>query len=262
MDKIEPEPLQEEPRGATLKRLAVVILFAAIAFFAYDWSLNNKHFANRIIYWNDLSLHSQHGGTWSLKANQDFQLLELTDTSRSMSESVLQEIDAPFRERGLYRVYFRISDAESDKLQRIMNEISLIDTGRSVEKTIEQIKKSYEGARRLFTKDSLVKGRDTLTILSSDSTGKPLKTDVLGGSEDEVRNQLSVLVKRNPQVLIGLGVGLAASAGIMLLEGQTFLATAPQDVFRVDSLQCGPRAGMWEGKAIDILWAFKKPATN
>ena len=262
MDKDQPEPLLEEPRGATLKRFGVMFLFAVIAFAAYDWFLNNKHFANRIINWNELTLHTQLGGTWSLKAKRDFQLVELTDTSRSISESALQEIDAPYHERGLYRMYFRLSDTESDKLQRIMNEIALIDTGRSVEKTIEQIKKSYEGARKIFGKDSASRRTDTLTILSEDSTGKPLKTDLLGGSEDEVRGQLSALVKRNPQVLIGLGVGLAASAGIMLLEGQTFLATAPENVFLVDSLVRGPRAGTWEGKPIDILWVFRKSAPS
>ena len=80
----------------------------------------------------------------------------------------------------------------------------------------------------------------------------------MASQDDNVGKAVVRLLSRSPQVLVGLGIGIAASAGADLFEGRVYCAVSREDCFRLDRLKVGARVGAWEGKSIDILWAFGK----
>ncbi|HWP83527.1 MAG TPA: hypothetical protein VNN76_12845 [Bacteroidota bacterium] len=252
---------EQEKLGSGLKKAGLILLFIFIAVLAYDGYSNKWKYVKMVLYRNSLELRSLEGRVVELKADRDFKLVEIPDSALTLSEDIVQKLDEMYRDSGEYRIYFRLSDAQSDRLEKLYQTLAMVDTGESVKKTVGDVQTAYQNLKRALGLDT-TRAADTIRVLVPDSTGKLSETKIVSGGEGDFFRALGRSVANNPQILIGIGIGLAASAGFDLLGGQVFVAWSPEGRFGVDALVLGARAGKWEGRDIDILWVYgSKPDT-
>jgi hypothetical protein len=239
------------------RRLAtfLTIFFLGIAgFVGFDGYINRWGVVKEFLNWNSLELHFSNGSSRKLKAGKDFTVERIENVQTVINPDSLVPLDRPYREQGLYRLYFRMSDSSTAKINRLYETLYRFDTTGQMTKQLEDVKLAYQRLRKVLHLDSLSQ-HDTLASLPSDSQKFTASTNLSFGSDQNVKAAFNRLLK-NPHVLVGLGIGAAASFGIGLLEGDAYVAFAPSDAFGFDSLVVGPTAGLWEGKSIDILWTL------
>jgi hypothetical protein len=255
--KKEEEVEVQEKEVSVLRKLTVLFLFLLITVIGYDWYANQWRFIKGIFYANVLELHSIQGSAWTLHEPQDFVAESVEDSTDGFLYNTIARIDSVYEKRGLYRIYFRLSDGKSERLQNIYKNLAVIDTAGSVKQTVEDVQRAYHNLRSLLQRDTS-RRQDSLTVYSPDSVGRLSLTQIGAGSDNDLFRGLVRGIGRNPQVLIGLSVGIAASAGLDVLGGDLFVAYAPEDRFGIDSLKIGARVAVWEGQPIDIVWVFGK----
>lgn len=238
------------------RKLIAILSLALIAFVASDGYFNQWKTIKRIWSWNTLELQGQNNLTWRLKAGQDFQLINISDVRTTVRAESLLVFDQPLRDSGYYRLYFRPSDSVSVHLQKMYRTLLSYDTAGTITRSIEDTKKAYHNIQLLFGLDSAT-ARDSLVNRTSDTTKQLSHTSLSLGGDEETSVALKKLLG-SPQVIVGVGIGIALSAGSDLLRGGAYCAIAKNDVFRIDSIKLGMRVGVWEGAPIDILWALKK----
>jgi len=240
-----------------LRKLATTIVVACIIFLGVDGYFNRWGVVRTLIDWHTLELRGTDGSAWYLKSSRDFKLFEISDPEQIFRAENLAAFDQPYRDEGTYRLYFRISDSGSVRLQALYQILASVDTAEQIRRTVEEAERAYRNLVQLL-------GFDTTAAVDSiplqrDQLRTPVVENSLASSQDEGMGPAVVrLLSKSPQVLVGLGIGIAASAGADLLEGRTYVAVARQDCFRLDHLRVGARVGAWQGKSIDILWAFAK----
>jgi len=257
--QIEP-PKEEAPKKNRLRLALTVFVLMIAGFVGFDGYINKWGTMKSLINWNTLELHTAGGLKRSFKAGKDFTLHRLENVQNIVNPDSLSVIDQPYRDQGLYRLYFRMSDSSSAKIQRLYQTMSAFDTTGQMTQKIEDVKRAYKGLRLALRLDSTSRS-DSVPHVSGDSAKYTASTNLSFGSDQDVSRALGRLVK-NPQVLVGLGIGAAASFGIGLLEGEAYVAVAPLDAFGFDSLMIGSRSALWEGKPIDILWTLAKEDTS
>ncbi len=205
-------------------------------------------------HWNTLVLRDQNNAMVRLKSKRDFQLIAISDVRTITIADSLTAFDKPYMESGYYRLYFRASDSASPELQKMVQALSKYDTAGNVLRSIEDTKRAYRNFQILLGMDSAFVS-DTTRVRKIDSTKQTSRTSM--GDDDET----SVAIKKilgSPQLILGVGVGIALSAGSDLLRGKAYCAIAKNDVFHIDSIKVGAKVGAWQGDSIDVLWALKK----
>jgi hypothetical protein len=252
-DKKKPDEGAQPASGWT--KAGLLFLFALVAFLAYDGYSNKWKYVKLVVYNDVLELQSTAGAPFELKAVRDFRFAEIPDSALALSEELVLRLDTLYRDSGQYRIYFRLSDAQSDRLEKLYQTLAMIDTGESVKKTVGDVQMVYRNVKRALGLDT-TQTDDTVRVIVPDTAGAFYETKIASGTESDFARALGRSVAKNPQVLIGLGVGLAASAGFDLLGGQVFVAWSAQDRFGVDSLLVGARVGKWEGRDVDVLWVY------
>lgn len=248
------QPIQKKPRGRA-KKYFLVALFALSAFIGLDGYYNRWGTIRRALHWNSLVLTAQDGTLLSLKARRDFELVSVENPFSLLDPDSLGSFDRAYREAGRYRVYFRLSDSASAQLQQLYESLSTIDTAGTIKHSIDDAKRAYGNILRVLRIDTTA-ARDTLTVRAPDSSGRIFETRLLMESDQEFTTALRTMLSKSPQLLVGVGLGIALSAGVDLLQGRSYLASAGSDVFHASSLRTGTRTGEWEGKSIDVLWVF------
>jgi hypothetical protein len=242
-----------------LQKVTAILLLAFIAFVSIDGFFNGWGTIRSIMTMNTLELRGKNNLSWKLLARRDFQLISVKSIQNVLIPDSLRNIDSVYRNAGYYRLYFRTSDSLSPKLQKMYQALLTVDTGQTIKRTITDAERAYLNIQKiLHTGKSLF--RDSSKRSSPDTSTKIVKNDLTLGSGDEAASVLKRIAS-NPEVLIGLGIGVAASTAIDLFKGGAYLAVAKNDVFRLDSLNVGTRTGTWEDAPIDILWAFAKQDT-
>ncbi len=242
-------------------RIFLILLVAVACVVAMDGIINHWEFARTLMHWNALELRGTDDSSWILKAPGDCTILSIDDPRTIVVFDSLAAYDRPHREAGLFRLYFRISDSVSTTLAAMSARLSEVDESGELRQTVLQGGHAYRNFLRLIGLDTTkleirsAQGRDTLQP-AQPTSGAVVLNDVGTGSEKDVGRIIGKVLGKNPTLLIGIGVGLAASAGLGLLKGETYVALAPTDVFRMQTLEVGMRAGRWEGKDIDIFWVF------
>jgi hypothetical protein len=248
----------EKPVRTWTRRLAVLLVFILAAFIASDGYFNEWRTLRRWWHWNSLELTGRSNSVWQLKAKRDFQLIPISDVRTITNSDSLVIFDKPYLDSGYYRLYFRASDSASAQLQKMHHILAKYDTAGNVLHSIEDIKRAFRNLQALLGMDS-ASVRDTTLIRKTDSTRQVSRTG-LGGDEE-----ISVAMRKvlaSPQLIIGVGLGLALSAGTDLLRGDAYCAIAKNDVFHIDSIKLGAKAGMWQGDSIDVIWALRKAETQ
>lgn len=244
---------QEPPRNR-LKKATAILLLALIVFVGIDAYFNNWAIVRTLIFLNTLQLRDKTGQTWDLIARRDFQIFRIKDVVRVVNTDSLLVLDRPYRAAGFYRLYFRNSDSSSAKLQRMYQALLTIDSAQTIKHTVEDAERAYQNLQRIRSHNRQIPF-DTVSHGRFDSAKAMTKGDLALGSG----NETAAIVRRfvsSPQVLVGAGIGIVASAGVDLLRGDAFVALSKEDVFRLDSIKVGSQVGLWEGSPIDILWAF------
>jgi hypothetical protein len=259
--KIDPDKEQEakerqELVSSPLQKAATILLFALIVFLVVDAYFNDWSFVRSLASLNTLELADTTGGSWDLLARKDFQLVRIKNGQNILTADSLILFDKPYRDAGYYRLYFRNSDSSSARLQRMYQALLSTDSTQVIRHTVDDAQRAYRNLQKILriNRPEFV---DSSARTVPDSMPAVAKSDLALGTGMET----SIVVKRlvsNPQVLVGVGIGIAASAGIDLLKGDVFVALAKDDVYRLDSLKVGTRVGRWEGSPIDILWAFAR----
>ena len=84
---------------------------------------------------------------------------------------------------------------------------------------------------------------DTVAPPQLVGSGTITEQDLGLGTTRDVTKVVSRLIGKSPYAITGVGIGLLASAGLDLLKGDAYVATAPGDVFQMNNLQAGARAG-------------------
>jgi hypothetical protein len=255
-DKEQEAKEKQEPVSSPLQKAATILLFALIVFLVVDAYFNDWSFVRSLASLNTLELSDTSGGSWDLIARRDFQLVRIKSGQNILSADSLLVFDQPYRDAGYYRLYFRNSDSSSARLQRMYQTLLRTDSTQVIKRTVEDAQRAYLNLRKILHANRPALA-DTSAHGNPDSLLQVAKSDLALGTGTET----SIIVRRivsNPQVLVGVGIGIAASAGVDLLKGDVFLALAKEDVYRLDSLKVGTRVGRWEGSPIDILWAFAK----
>jgi hypothetical protein len=250
---------KKEPVRNRLQKIAAVLLLALIAFVGIDGYFNSWGTIRSLAALNTLELRDKSGHSWDLVAKKDFQLVSIKDVRNVLSPDSLFAFDRQYREDGFYRLYFRTSDSASAKLQKMYQTLQAVDSGQTIKRTIEDAERAYQNLQRIlrFNRPEL---RDSVSRIPADSTAKFSKSDLDLGSGDEAASVIKKFAS-NPQVIVGLGIGIVASAAIDLLRGDAYVALSKGNVFRLDSINVGTRVGTWEGSPIDILWVFAKQDT-
>lgn len=253
-EKKKDEEKKEEPRSTRLQKATAILLFSLIVFVGIDAYFNNWSIVRTLVSLNTLQLKDKTGATWDLMARHDFQILRIKDVQHVANADSLLSFDRPYREAGYYRLYFRNSDSSSARLQRLYQALLKFDSTQTVKHTVDDAERAYQNLQRILHPGQSAPV-DTGSRKQRDST----KSLVQGNLELGSGNETSSIIRRfvsNPQVLIGAGIGIFASAGVDLLRGDAYLAYSKEDVFRFDSIAVGSQVGLWEGSPIDILWAF------
>ena len=251
------EPLEEKGLARSrLQKVAAILLLALIAFISIDGFFNGWGTIRSIMTMNTLELRDKSNLSWKLLARRDFELISIKDIQDVLVPDSLQKIDTVYRNAGYFRLYFRPSDSLSPKLQRMYQILLSVDTGQSLKRTMTDAERAYLNIQKIVHTGQML-FRDSTARSSSDTSTKIMKNDLTLGSGDEAASVLKKIAS-NPEIMIGLGIGIAASTAIDLFKGRAYLAVAKSDVFRVDSLNVGTRVGTWEDAPIDILWVFGK----
>ncbi len=240
-----------------LRKIASVILVAVIIFLALDGYLNRWGVVRMLIDWHTLELRGTDGSAWYLKSTKDFKLVKIENPEQIFRAEALARFDQPFRERGMYRLYFRISDSGSVRLQALHQAIASVDSTERIQTALDEAQRVYRNLVRLLGFDTTAVA-DSIAFQREEGRTPVVENDLMARQDDNVGTAVVRLLSRSPQVLVGLGLGIAASAGVDLLEGKTYCAVSEDDCFQLDRLKVGVRVGAWEGKSIDILWAFGK----
>jgi hypothetical protein len=243
-----------------LRKIASAALFAIIIFLALDGYLNRWGVVRILIDWHTLELRGTDGSAWYLKSRKDFKLVKIEKPDQIFRLENLAAFDQQYREDGSYRLYFRISDSGSVRLQSLYQAISSVDSSERIQGALAEAQRAYQNLVRLLGFDTTAVP-DTIPLQRDEWRTPVVENDLMAGQDDNVGSAVVRLLSRSPQVLVGLGIGIAASAGVDLLEGKVYLAVSREDCFQLDRLKVGARVGAWEGKSIDILWAFGKVDT-
>ena len=250
------DPTTQQTLQSRLRKLVAVILLAMAAFAATDGYFNEWKTSKRLLYWNRLELKEHNESTWHLTSRIDFRMIGIPDVRTITIPESLKVFDQPLRDSGYYRLYFRFSDTASVQLQKMYQTLSSLDTSRILQRTVEDAKKAFQNIQGLLGK-SPAPVSDTTFVHTNDSSNQISQITLTMNPEDEAAFVIKKLFG-SPQVILGVGIGMALSAGVDLLRGDAYCAIAKSDVFRTDSLKIGAYAGTWEGMPIDILWAMKK----
>jgi hypothetical protein len=250
----EEEKEEQEPRTNRLQQAAAILLLALIVFVGSDAYFNNWSIVRTLVSLNTLQLKDKSGKNWDLLARRDFQIMKVKDVRRVVNADSLVSFDQPYRDAGFYRLYFRNSDSSSARLQRMYQALLNADSSQTVKHTVEDAERAYRNLQRILHAIQSVP-IDSGSRGQHDTTIKISKGDLALGSGDETASVIRKIVS-NPSVLIGAGIGIAASAGVDLLRGDAYVAFSKENVFRIDSIAVGSRVGSWEGSPIDILWMF------
>lgn len=255
-DSAREDPGYEKPPGrlTSLLRSAALLLFLGLAsFVTYDGLLNHKHVMMRLLHWRQLQIRLRTGHDWTMKDGREFQVVGLKDSV--LNDSAIAVIDQAYRAGGYARIYFRYADGQSDRLAQLYRNLAVIDTGETVRRSVEDITRRFHAVRRALRLEPN-SYPDSLARHDSGSPQEEIGTNVIGTPEKDAVDQLKAVAKQNPAILVGIGVGIAASAGIDLLGGQTFVALSTTYDRRIDSIETGSKTGLWEGRPIDVLWCF------
>jgi hypothetical protein len=256
-DTASPEHTGPDKTMIALRKIASAILVSVIIFLALDGYLNRWGVVRTLIDWHTLELRGTDGSAWYLKSTKNFKLIKIDDPEQIFRAENLAAFDQPFREEGMYRLYFRISDSGSIRLQSLYQAISSVDSTERIQQALDEAQRAYRNLVRLLGFDTTVVA-DSIPFQQDEQRVPVVENDMMARQDDNVGSAVVRLLSRSPQVLVGLGIGIAASAGVDLMEGKTYCAVSPDDCFRLDLLKVGVRVGAWEGKSIDILWAFGK----
>ena len=253
------EEKKPEKSFGLAKKLSLVFVLAVAGFVAFDGYINKWALLRSLTHYNQLQIRRFDGSPVILKANSDFQLVRIDDASRLLNPDSLARFDSLYRENGLVRIYFRMSDSSSAKMERLYQAVAKFDTTDSIKHSIEDARRNYQKLLRALKIDTTA-APDSLNRASLDSSKRVVETGMTG-SDNDFSAAMGRLLK-NPQLAIGAGIGVAAAFGIDLLHGYAYVAVAREAVVSADSIRLGAEAGLWEGNPIDILWAFGKPDTS
>ncbi len=245
---------EQEPRTNRLQKATAILLLALIVFIGSDAYFNNWSIVRTLVSLNTLQLKEMSGKTWELVARRDFQILKIENIRRIANTDSLFSYDQPYRDAGFYRLYFRNSDSSSARLQRMYQTLLSVDSAQTIRRTVEDAERAYLNLQRILHPNRSIPG-DSASRGQHDSTTKVSKGNLTLGSGDETASVIRKIVS-NPQVLIGAGIGIVASAGVDLLRGDAYVAFSKENVFRFDSIAVGSHVGLWQGLPIDILWVF------
>lgn len=240
-----------------LRKIATTVVVASIIFLGVDGYFNRWGVVRTLIDWHTLELRGTDGSAWYLKSSRDFKLFEIQDPEQIFRAENLAAFDQPYRDEGAYRLYFRISDSGSVRLQALYQILASVDTAEQIRRTVEEAERAYRNLVQLLGFDTTV-AVDSIPLQRDELRTPVVENSFVPNQDEGVGPTVVRLLSKSPQVLVGLGIGIAASAGADLLEGRTYVAVARQDCFRFDRLRVGARVGAWQGKSIDILWAFGK----
>lgn len=256
------EQLEEKKPEKTFglaKKLSLVLVLAVAGFVAFDGYINKWALLRSLAHYNQLQIRRFDGSPVILKANSDFQLVRIDDASCLLNPDSLAKFDSLYRENGLIRIYFRMSDSSSAKMERLYQAVARFDTTESVKHSIEDARRNYQKLLRALKIDTTAVS-DSLKKASLDTSKRVVETAITG-SDNDFSAAMGRLLK-NPQLAIGAGIGIAAAFGIDLLHGYAYVAVAKESIVNIDSTQLGAGAGQWEGNPIDILWVFGKPDSS
>ena len=245
---------EEKPRSNRLQKATAILLLALLVFIGLDAYFNNWSIVRTLVSLNTLQLKDKSGKTWDLLARRDFQIVKISNVQRVVRTDSLIDFDKPYQQAGYYRLYFRQSDSSSARLQRMYQALLSIDSAQTIKRTVDDAERAYQNLKHLLHRNQPMSGDSSKRELR-DSAAQFSKGDLALGAG----NETAVMVRRfvsSPQVLVGAGIGIVASAGVDLLRGDAFVAYSKDDVFRVDSLLIGSQVGRWEGSPIDIVWVF------
>lgn len=248
------EEEEEAPRTNRLQKATAILLLALLVFIGLDAYFNNWSIVRTLVSLNTLQLKDTSGNTWDLLAGHDFQILRISNVQRVVRTDSLIALDKPYQEAGYYRLYFRRSDSSSARLQRMYQALLSIDSAQTIKHAVDGAERAYQNLQHLLHGTQAIRP-DTGTERNPDSTFQVAKNDMALAAG----NETAIVIRRfvsSPQVLIGAGIGIVASAGVDLLRGDAFIAYSKENVFRLDSLAVGSQIARWEGSPIDILWAF------
>ena len=250
------ETTQKHPPHFFVRKVAFLLLLIFAGFVAADGYFNKWRTATRALHWNVLVLHERNGTQIPLKARRNFTLLKIADIRTATVPESLVVFDRPLADSGYYRLYFRFSDTASHQLERMSQTISAYDTAGVLKRSVEDIGRFYRTLKeRIGGMPS--SPPDTLVHPPGDSSKVYSSLRYAVGNDDGTQEALKKVLG-SPQVIVGVGLGVALSAGTDILSGNAYCAVSKSDVFHLDSLQSGPYAGTWEGLSIDILWAMRK----
>lgn len=244
----------EKPARTWPRKLVAVLIFILTAFMASDAYFNEWRTFKRLWHLNTLELRERNSSVWHLKAKRDFQIIPIADVRTITTADSLVVFDKSYQDSGYYRLYFRSSDSISPQLQKMYQTLSKYDTAGTVLRSIEDTKRAYRNFQILLGMDSAFV-KDSTRVPKTDSTKQTSRTSL--GDDDET----SVAIKKilgSPQLILGVGAGLALSAGSDLLRGKAYCAIAKNDVFHIDSVKVGAKVGTWQGDSIDVIWALRK----
>lgn len=248
------EEQQEQPRSNRLQKVAAILVLALVVFVAVDGYFNKWSTVRTLANLSTLQLRNTPGKTWDLTARQDFQIRKVGDVRTIVYTDSLLAFDRPYREAGYYRLYFRISDSSSARLHRLYQALLDADSSQTIRHTVENAQRAYQNLHRILHPGQSIP-HDSSGITPHDSSKTIAKGDLALGAGDETESVVRKYAS-SPQVLLGAGLGIVASATVDWLRGDAFVAWSREDVFRIDSLSIGSQSGTWEGSPIDILWAF------
>ena len=111
-----------------LRKIASALLAGIIIFLGLDGYLNRWGVVRTLIDWHTLELRGTDGSAWYLKSTREFKLVKIEEPEQIFRAEDLAAFDQPFRDDGMYRLYFRISDSGSVRLQSLYQAISSVDS--------------------------------------------------------------------------------------------------------------------------------------
>ncbi len=251
--KEQPKTEQPQPQKKNwLKISATIFLLAFVGFVGFDGYINKWAFVHSLLHYNQLQLQHRDGRLLTLKAHTDFQLVRVEEISSLFNPDSLDNLDAPLRQAGFSRLYFRMSDSSSAKMERLYQVLARLDTTESIRHSIEDTRRRLLYALKIDTTAI----PDSLKRATRDTTKHVMETGMTSSDKDFTTAVGRLL--RNPHLALGAGIGVAAALGIDLLHGDAYVVIAKEGTFPIDSIAIGPQAGHWEGNPIDILWTFGK----
>lgn len=240
-----------------LRKIAATIVVACIIFLGLDGYFNRWGVVRTLIDWHTLELRGTDGSVWYLKSSRDFKLVEIKEPGQILRTESLAAFDQPYRDEGACRLYFRISDSGSVRLQALYEILASVDTAEQIQRTVNEAERAYRNLVQLLGFDTVAVA-DSIPLQRDEPRTPVIENSLASNQDDAVGTTVVRLLRKSPHVLVGLGIGIVASAGADLLEGRTYVAVARHDCFQLERLRVGARVGAWQGKSIDILWAFGK----